>query len=177
VENNWWAQLKLPNGAIVDYVGVDACDDNATGAILFGLARTTAGSAVPGSNVTPLGTTGVAATPGCGLFSVGPASQLFIDNNTYNYWLFLDFSAFSSNLKVAGFIVRYRLQVSPAPGSASFNDVPTGHQYFQFIEALKASAITTGCQASPPLYCPDAPLTRGQMAVFLARALGLHWPN
>ena len=24
---------------------------------------------------------------------------------------------------------------------------------------------------------PDAPLTRGQMAVFLAKALGLHWPN
>ena len=24
---------------------------------------------------------------------------------------------------------------------------------------------------------PDAPLTRGQMAVFLAAAFGLHWPN
>ena len=24
--------------------------------------------------------------------------------------------------------------------------------------------------------CPDAPLTRGQMAVFLAKALGLQWP-
>ena len=24
-------------------------------------------------------------------------------------------------------------------------------------------------------YCPDAALTRGQMAVFLAKALGLHW--
>ena len=26
-------------------------------------------------------------------------------------------------------------------------------------------------------YCPDAPLTRGQMAVFLSKALGLHWPE
>jgi hypothetical protein len=35
----------------------------------------------------------------------------------------------------------------------------------------------TSGQASPPLYCPDAPLTRGKMAVFLAKALGLDWPN
>jgi hypothetical protein len=26
-------------------------------------------------------------------------------------------------------------------------------------------------------YCPDQPVTRGQMAVFLAKALGLHFPN
>jgi hypothetical protein len=55
--------------------------------------------------------------------------------------------------------------------------VPTSHPFFQFIEALASSGITGGCQASPPLYCPDSPLTRGQMAVFLAKALGLDWPN
>jgi hypothetical protein len=69
----------------------------------------------------------------------------------------------------------YRYQVSPAPAGASFGDVPTGHPFFQFIEALKASGITGGCQASPPLYCPDQALTRGQMAVFLSKALGLHF--
>ena len=26
-------------------------------------------------------------------------------------------------------------------------------------------------------YCPDANLTRGQMAVFLSKAMGLHFPN
>jgi hypothetical protein len=65
------------------------------------------------------------------------------------------------------------LQVSPAPPVATFNDVPTTHPFFQFIEALYNSGITGGCSASPPLYCPDDPLTRGQMAVFLAKALGL----
>lgn len=65
------------------------------------------------------------------------------------------------------------LEVSAAPPVASFNDVPTNHPFFQFIEALKVSGITAGCQAAPPLYCPDNPLTRGQMAVFLAKALGL----
>jgi hypothetical protein len=35
--------------------------------------------------------------------------------------------------------------------------------------------VTGGCGNGN--YCPDAPLTRGQMAVFLAKALGLHWPG
>jgi hypothetical protein len=26
------------------------------------------------------------------------------------------------------------------------------------------------------LHCPDDPVRRGQMAVFIAAALGLHWP-
>jgi len=39
------------------------------------------------------------------------------------------------------------------------------------IAWLYASGITSGC--SPTLYCPDAPVTREQMASFLARALHL----
>jgi S-layer homology domain len=68
----------------------------------------------------------------------------------------------------------HHLQVSPAPGAATFGDVPTGHPFFQFVEALAASGITAGCGNGN--FCPDAPLTRGQMAVFLSKALGLHWP-
>jgi hypothetical protein len=70
--------------------------------------------------------------------------------------------------------LRWRRQVSPAPQSATFNDVPTSDGAFQFIEALVSSGITVGCGGGD--YCPDAPVTRRQMAVFLAKALGLHWP-
>src|SRR5262249_57796517 len=69
--------------------------------------------------------------------------------------------------------VKDTLDVSPAPPVATFNDVPVSHPFFKIVEALKASGITAGCSVSPPLYCPDSPLTRGQMAVFLAIALGL----
>jgi hypothetical protein len=65
------------------------------------------------------------------------------------------------------------LPVSPAPGTATFNDVPTTHPFLKFIEALYNSGITGGCSASPPLYCPDDQVTRGQVAVFFAKALGL----
>jgi S-layer homology domain len=70
--------------------------------------------------------------------------------------------------------VNWRRQVSPAPSTASFADVPTDHPLFQFIQALYASGITAGCGGDN--FCPNAPLTRGQMAVFLSKALGLHWP-
>lgn len=74
---------------------------------------------------------------------------------------------------IAGMLVGYVLQVSPPPPLASFDDVPTDHPFFKFIEALTASGITAGCDTNPPRFCPDQPLTRGQMAVFLAVGLGL----
>jgi hypothetical protein len=79
------------------------------------------------------------------------------------------------NTAIASIRANWRRQVSPAPAVATFNDVPTGHPQFQFIEALAASGITAGCGSGN--YCPNANLTRGQMAVFLAKALGLHWSH
>ena len=64
-------------------------------------------------------------------------------------------------------------QVSPAPATPTFNDVPPSDPAFQFIEALAASGITAGCGGGN--YCPDNPLTRRQMAVFLSKSLGLYW--
>lgn len=74
-------------------------------------------------------------------------------------------------LRLVGARARWVRQVSPAPDTATFDDVPTTHLFFQHIEALVASGVTAGCDADS--YCPDAPLDRGQMAVFLAKALGL----
>jgi hypothetical protein len=71
--------------------------------------------------------------------------------------------------------ITWHRSVAPAPAAATFNDVPVGHPIRQFVEALAASGITGGCGGGN--YCPDAPLTRGQMAVFLSVALGLHWPQ
>ena len=64
--------------------------------------------------------------------------------------------------------------VAPSPQFPTFADVPTDHPFFQYIEALASSGVTGGCGSNN--YCPDAPLTRGQMATFLSRALGLEWP-
>ena len=79
-----------------------------------------------------------------------------------------------NSLKIRKFEITWNRQVSPAPAAATFGDVPTSHPFFQFIEALVKSGITAGCGSGN--YCPDEPLTRGQMAVFLSKGLGLQWP-
>lgn len=81
--------------------------------------------------------------------------------------------ALDGTIRINQVRVLWRRQVSPAPATASFTDVPLGHPQRQFVEALAAAGITGGCGGSN--FCPDAPLTRGQMAVFLSVALGLHW--
>ena len=53
----------------------------------------------------------------------------------------------------------------------SFGDVGADHYAHGAIEALKAARITAGCQTEPALYCPERPVTRAQMAVFISRAL------
>jgi hypothetical protein len=42
--------------------------------------------------------------------------------------------------------------------------------FFPFIQKMKELGITLGCSAAPALYCPDAPVSRIQMAAFLIRA-------
>lgn len=53
----------------------------------------------------------------------------------------------------------------------SFFDVPGSHQFWTWIERLGAAGITQGCGVSPKTYCPDDPVTRAQMAVFLLRGI------
>ena len=80
-----------------------------------------------------------------------------------------------NDLSFGGAQITWRRQVSDPPASPTFDDVPETHQFYRFIEALRASGITTGC--GQDIFCPDAPLTRGQMAAFLSKALGLYWPT
>jgi hypothetical protein len=66
---------------------------------------------------------------------------------------------------------------TPPPASGTvFNDVPIDHWAAAWIEQLATDGITGGCSINPPLYCPDNPVTRAQMAVFLVRAFNLPMP-
>jgi predicted outer membrane repeat protein len=55
---------------------------------------------------------------------------------------------------------------------ASFLDVENAYWAWSFIERLYLSGITSGCSTNPAQYCPEATVTRAQMAVFLER--GIH---
>jgi len=163
-----YASVNIPAGAIIDYIGLESYSYCAgvVGVELWEVdAGSTSGIASFSSsahgygadfNATPIGYQLPSNT------SRALAIQVELANNCVN-WPFLSWVE-----------IWWRRSVSPAPQSATFNDVPTSHPFFQFIEALNASGVTGGCGNNN--YCPDNPVTRGQMAVFLSKALGLHWP-
>lgn len=70
--------------------------------------------------------------------------------------------------QMAVFVVRCLLGDSFAfPETPYFTDVPSTHPFFKYIQKMRELNITSGC--SPTAYCPDANVTRGEMAVFLVR--------
>jgi len=79
-------------------------------------------------------------------------------------------SASVTREQMATFLVR---ALGLPAGSASFTDIGSS-VHAANIEALASAGITKGC--NPPdntLFCPTDPVTREQMATFLARALHL----
>ena len=60
---------------------------------------------------------------------------------------------------------------------ADVRPAPTGMSnvwYYDAVHTLYDNAITSGCSQDPlMLYCPDNPVTRAEMAVFLLNALGI----
>ena len=71
--------------------------------------------------------------------------------------------------QMAVFLLRakYGSSYTPPPVGAStgFNDVPTNHWAAAWIKELAAEGITGGCGGGN--FCPNTPVTRDQMAVFL----------
>ncbi len=62
--------------------------------------------------------------------------------------------------------------IPPAVGSSTgFSDVTTDYWAASWIKQLAAEGITGGCGTN--LYCPESPVTRAQMAVFLVRTFNL----
>lgn len=70
--------------------------------------------------------------------------------------------------QMAAFLVR-ALGLPSAP-SMGFTDT-AGSVFAGNIDSLAAAGVTSGCGGTR--YCPDAPVSRGQMAAFLVRALDL----
>jgi hypothetical protein len=76
--------------------------------------------------------------------------------------------------QMAVFMTRVRLGAAADssftyPSTPYFTDVPATHPYFKWIQRTRLEQITGGC-GSGSTYCPDDPVTRGQMAIFIMRA-------
>jgi hypothetical protein len=179
------AQISLPEGAVIEKFCLWAYDTDLDDEVTSGLV---AAKLAPAGEESDLKFIDAGAssegTPGyrryCNDVSVIFRGKLDIDGDGT-----LDDAAYYVESEIGvgdeiqsrslgGVEIIWRRAVSPAPSEPTFSDVATSHPFYPFIEALAASNITGGC-GDGSKYCPDAALTRGQMAVFLAKALGLHW--
>ena len=72
--------------------------------------------------------------------------------------------------QMAVFLLRAKhgLCYVPPPCTGVFDDVPCSSIFAPWIEALAGEGITGGC--GPAIYCPQNPVRRDQMAVFLLKA-------
>lgn len=163
------APVQLPAGALVTQVGFDGYDVDPTLNITWGIYWVSQGN---------VDTTGDIAwyysNQSGGSFNTTATlpSPHTVDPGKY-YFALVDLPKLGQDLRIKGMRIVYKLQVSPAPGTATFTDVPLSHPFNKFVEALVKAGITAGCGGGN--YCPDTPVTRGQMAVFLSSALGLQW--
>jgi len=74
--------------------------------------------------------------------------------------------------QMAKFLLKARCGAAytPAtPASSPFSDVPVGDLFLPWIKKLYDLGITKGCSTAPLKYCPNDPVTRGTMAVFIHR--------
>ena len=78
--------------------------------------------------------------------------------------------------QMASFLSR-ALDLGTPEQRAGFADVDPDGAHAGAIEALYGARITVGCGSEPLRYCPGEPVTRAQMASFLARALDLGTPE
>lgn len=170
--------FQVPDGAAIGFIDVWVTDIHATEDLdFFVLESCSSGALEPDETTTTLVDGGTSVTPGDTVVELDVGS-VPANNLLCRYVLR---ARFGTENPVTGFTlelwkarVSWARQVSAPPATATFNDVPTSDPFFQFVEALAASGITSGCGGGN--YCPGDPLTRGQMAVFLARGLGLSFP-
>jgi hypothetical protein len=169
------ATPDLPSGVLVNGMELEACDTSVTEGVFLNFLRC---DKAPVFDCELLGSiyTGSEETPGCNVFTLD-ISSVPVEIKNANFMYFLVIREYDDDFSTSyrGVRVFWRRQVSPAPSTPTFNDVSTSHPLFQYIEAFAASGITSGYDDYT--FRPSQPVTRGQMAVFLSKALGLHWPN
>jgi hypothetical protein len=165
-----WAGVAVPSGVVIDYLGLENLTQ--TGSTMQ-IALSVVDRA---GTVTPIGSFPSTVHGWDTDYNASPLGFQLIQNMHNKLVVEVTIQSGDGSNGALGWVeIWWHRVVSPAPATATFTDVPTTDPGFQFIEALVASGVTAGCGGGN--YCPDSPLTRRQMAVFLSKALGLHWPN
>ncbi len=170
-------QLELPEGAGLQYLSIWGYDDEPTYGLTVNFYEFCQAVGFNPPTTTLIGSIASSGVPG-DVYDATPLGGYRVNNRDCGYSVRIifipgDATCQSDKIQFRKLSVLWDREVSPAPATATFSDVPPGHPFFQFVEALAKSGITGGCGGGK--FCPDSPLTRGQMAVFLAKSLGMGW--
>ncbi len=165
--NPWFmATVRIPNGAMWDGVTIFYYDNDASNDLEFAVFRDYGvNNEQQVTQVFSSGQPGYASD----YLPVGLTTD-----HANNFYVVGFNIAISGSLQFRAARIEYHLQISPAPLTATFSDVPTNYWAFRHIEALASSGISAGCGGGN--FCPESYVKRSEMAVFLAKALGLHFP-
>ena len=167
----FWTALTLPPGSVVDYIGINNLNDGTplvVGAALYSRLD-------EGYLFYLVGTSNTPHTAWQTDINAAPFNQHLFYPESEAYLLRLEFDASANPQYIGAVQVWWRTPVSPASGIPIFNDVPGTDPGYEYIQALASSGITGGCGGGN--FCPDNPVTRRQMAIFLAKALGLNYTH
>lgn len=124
------------------------------------------------------------------LFSPGTTSQIFSDVPPVHPWIDYIFllNRFGVTIgcresplaycpgdtvtqaQMAAFIIRALYGENFAyPATPYFTDVPASNSLFKYVQKMRDLNINPGCGGS--FFCPNSTVSRGQMAIYIARAL------
>ena len=98
-----------------------------------------------------------------------PATSTFADSALPTGQTFTDASTGTAISVVAQTGSALTVTVT-TPAPVAFTDVPSTHPAYEAIEALAWNGVALGCDSAPARFCPDAPVTRAEMATFIERA-------
>ncbi len=160
------ASPHLPSGALLTSVEFDYCDNNPNADANDSLyVSDVSWDGTYLSQVAALNSSGF---PGCSFDSRDVSAQGYTVDNVFHRLVLQIVASTGPDPSFVGVILGYRLQVSPAPATQTFSDVPTNHQFFQFVEALAAAGITAGYPDGR--FGVDDPITRAPGgSVFLSK--------
>jgi S-layer family protein len=168
--------ISLPAGAVIDSIGLGTCDAAGGNWEVTPFVVAADGTFV---QIDDFVSSAHGMTTPCAMdYSPAPLSFQIASNAAQSIQIDVyeaQTAPVDGSVQFGSVEVWWHTVVSPAPPTQTFTDVPPADFGFQYIEALAASGITGGCGGGN--YCPDNPVNRRQMAIFLAKALGLYWPN
>jgi len=177
VPGDFVASLSLPAGAVIDYVGLGSCDQAGGNVEATIYLQPADGSAY--STIADLLSSAHGSTTPCAV-DYNPTALAYTNTQNSAQSLQVDIyepptAPVDGSVEFGSVEVWWHPSVSPAPGSPTFGDVQPGDFAFKQIEALVAAGVTGGCGGGN--FCPTRNVTRAEVAVFIAKALGLYWPN